>query len=43
LVVEGLKGLKDAPLTKYLVKKPDNQDNWKFQPSPDYRDMVPKK
>jgi len=35
--------LKDAPLTKYLLKKPTDMDSWKFQPSPDYRDMVPKK
>jgi rhamnogalacturonan acetylesterase len=43
LVVEGLKGLKNNPLKKYLLKKPVDMDKWTFQPSPDYRDMVPKK
>jgi lysophospholipase L1-like esterase len=33
LVVQGIKGLKNSPLQKYLLAAPADMANWKFQPS----------
>jgi lysophospholipase L1-like esterase len=42
LVVEGIKGLKNDPLAKYILKKPADMKTWQFAPSPDYRDPANK-